>query len=175
MWLYPTILDGWFGLIIHQNHDTVPPLRDTGDTGPQINSVNTYDRLVISLGHKTGGSTKAPHTAAGHWGSELNILNLRLLSHLVIFLHPYPLFSLSTAGAVIPVFFFWLLAVTDSCTASLWPNKSHILNHIHHFPLWGRGGSGWIEGVMEEESRKGGKSSPDENPKSACLAAAAEA
>lgn len=30
-------------------------------------------------------------------------------------------------------------------------------------------------GVMEEESRKGGKSSPDENPKSACPAAAAEA
>lgn len=33
---------------------------------------------------------------------------------------------------------------------------------------------GW-RGVVEEESRKGGKSSPDENPKSVCPAAAAEA
>lgn len=68
--------------------------------------------------------------------------------------------------------------VTDSCTASLWPNKSHILNHIHHFALWGKDGSEWMgaaEGWVDKESRKGGKSSPDENPKSACLAAAAEA
>jgi len=30
-------------------------------------------------------------------------------------------------------------------------------------------------GVVEEESRKGGENSPDENPKSVCPAAAAEA
>lgn len=72
------------------------------------------------LGPKTPGSTKAPHTARGHWGSGLKILNLGLLSHLVT------LFS----GLVLP---------SSPCGSSLWltaarlycgKNKWRILSRV---------------------------------------------
>lgn len=105
--------------------------------------------LSWPLAHKTGGSTKAPHTATGHRGSGLNILNVRL--HVDV---------RATGWAAVTALFFFSddsLAVTDSCTeASLWPNKGHILTHIHHFPRWGRsGGEGW--GLWKRRAGREGK------------------
>lgn len=131
------------------------------------------------LGPKTLGSAKAPHTARGHRGSGLKILNLGLLSH-------FGDSGLRPRPAFLPL---RLLALTDGCTPLLWQKQ------MSYFKLclpgcWvlffflpvcffflpcrePRGGGG--RAAVAEESRKRRESSPDENPKSACLAAAAEA
>lgn len=127
------------------------------------------------LGPKTPGSTKAPHTARGHWGSGLKILNLGLLSH-------FGDSVLRTRPAFLPL---RLLALTDGFLLDRGKNKRRILSHVVGFffpvcvcflPLPCREPSGGRRGAaVAEESRKRRESSPDENPKSACLAAAAEA
>lgn len=64
---------------------------------------------------------------------------------------------------------FFVLTLSDSCTASL--QQKDVFQP--GFSSVRRGGGGG--GYGEEESRKGGKTSPDENPKSACFTSAAEA
>lgn len=66
------------------------------------------------LGPKTLGSAKAPHTARGHRGSGLKILNLGLLSH-------FGDSGLRPRPAFLPL---RLLALTDGCTPLLWQKQT---------------------------------------------------